>query len=101
MNNPKRKLLTIITESSIENLIVEDLKKLGSKGYTIMDVRGEGSRGNRSAEWEQNRNIKIEVVCVENEAEKIMTYLQDEYYKNYAMISYLSDVEVIRGEKFS
>lgn len=39
------KLVTIIAEGFLEEKLVRDIKRLGAKGYTITDARGEGSRG--------------------------------------------------------
>jgi hypothetical protein len=54
MNKSKQQLLTIITESVMEASLVKDIERLGAKGYTIMDVRGKGSKGLRGAGWDAN-----------------------------------------------
>mgnify|MGYP003513056842 FL=1 len=46
------KLVTIVAESLLEKRLVEEVKRLGAKGYTITPARGEGSRGIRSVDWE-------------------------------------------------
>ena len=97
----KRKLLTIICEAQLEASLVDDIHAMKIRGYTIYEARGEGSRGLRAADWEANRNIRIEIVCSESDAVKLMEHLKAEYYENYAMISYIADVEVLRGDKFS
>jgi hypothetical protein len=94
------KLLTIIAEAQIENEITGVIKKLGAHGFTSMEARGEGTRGRRSGEWEENRNVRIEVVCDSATADKIAEYLVNYYYDNYAMVLYSHTVEVIRAEKF-
>lgn len=96
-----RKLLVIVTEASIENTLIEDLKEQGVKGYTIVRCEGEGSRGTRRGNLEQNKNIKITTVCSEELADKLIHYIHENYYENYAMISYISDVLVSREAKFS
>lgn len=96
----RRKLLTIVTESNIESLVTDDLKRLGARGYTACDAWGEGARGARKAEWEQNRNVRIEVVCDDTTAKAITEHLTKTYYDHYAMVVYLSDVEVVRPAKF-
>ncbi len=94
------KLVTIITESILEPKVVEDLTLLGARGYTVVDARGSGSRGMRSADWDQNQNIRLEVICSEQVATIILEHLQKEYYSNYAMVVYVSDVSVVQPEKF-
>ena len=95
-----RKLLTIISEAAIEGLLVRDIERLGAHGYTITDARGSGSRGVRNAGWEAGSNIRIEVVCDTQTAQAIAAHLKTQYYDNYAMIVFMSDVEVLRPEKF-
>lgn len=96
----KRKLLTIITESSLENVLKRDFDRLGIKGYTIVSARGTGHRGERLGNWEGSCNIRIEIVCTEEVGEAIAKHLYDHYYENSGMISYLSDVDVLRPQKF-
>jgi hypothetical protein len=100
MHADARKLVTIVTEAALERRLVDDLKRLGAHGYTISDARGEGSRGVRNAGWEASSNIRIEVICDETTAEAIAGHLKAAYYANYAMILYLSDVGVLRPQKF-
>jgi len=95
-----RKLLTVITESALESSLTRDLEKQGARGYTISDVRGKGDRGVRDAGWEASSNIRIDVVCEEAVGRRIAGYLKERYYANFAMIVMMSDVEVLRPEKF-
>lgn len=100
MNSSMRKLLTIITEAALKSVLIKDLERLGVRGYTITDARGKGSRGVRSSAWDASSNIRIEVVCDAATAEAIAAHLQARYYENYAMILFVSDVAVLRPEKF-
>jgi nitrogen regulatory protein PII len=94
------KLVTIVTEAVVERDLLHDLNQLGVSGYTITDARGRGHRGVRNTGWEHGANIRIEVVCQERLARAIADCLKERYYANYAMILYISDVEVLRPEKF-
>ena len=100
MHTEGRKLLTIVAEAALEQRLVKDLERLGAHGHTITDARGKGSRGVRSAAWDRSGNIRVEVVCDAATADAIATDLRDRYYDNYAMILFISDVEVLRPEKF-
>jgi nitrogen regulatory protein PII len=100
MHAETRKLVTIIAEAALERRLVEDLKQLGAHGYTITDARGEGARGVRNASWEASSNIRLEVICDATLADTITAHLQAHYYAHYAMILFLSDVGVLRPEKF-
>jgi nitrogen regulatory protein PII len=96
----RRKLLTIVTEASLEQSLVRDLERLGAHGYTITDARGKGRRGARSGSFDLDRNIRVEVVCDAATAGAISAHLKREYYDDYAMILVVGDVEVLRPEKF-
>lgn len=100
MDAHPRKLLTIITEAAVESRLTQELLALGAHGYTIADARGKGDRGVRSAGWEASSNIRVEVVCDVATAGRIADHLREHYYANFAMILYLSDVEVLRPHKF-
>lgn len=100
MHTEKRTLLTVFTESSIEQLLIKDMDRMGIRGYTISDARGKGSRGVRDASWDESRNIRIEVICAREQAEALLTHLQERYYSNYAMVACFSEVEVLRPGKF-
>lgn len=95
-----RKLLTIITEAVVEHTLVEEIERLGAHGYTITEARGKGHRGVRNARWQAGGNIRIEVVCDPDVAAAIAAHLNKHYYDDYAMILFLSEVEVLRPEKF-
>lgn len=100
MNTVKRKLVTIVAEAVLERWIEQDMLRLGIHGYTVVEARGAGAHGVRSAESEQDRNVRIEAICEERVAEAVVQHLFDKYSQNYAMVLYLTDVEVIRPGKF-
>ena len=100
MSNEYRKLLTVITESAIERDLLADMERLGAHGYTVTDARGKGSRGVRNAHWGEAGNIRIEVLCNDATAQAIALHLRTRYYDNYAMILFMSEVHVLRPEKF-
>lgn len=100
MESRLRKLLTIVTEAVLETTLVRDIEQHNAHGYTITDARGKGSRGVRGAGWEASSNIRIEVLCDASTAEGLAAHLRDHYYADYAMILFLSDVEVLRPAKF-
>ena len=95
-----RSLLTVICEAALEKKLVVDLQQLGAPGWTISDARGRGGRGVRSAGWDTEGNIRVEIICTRDIADRIANHLQARYYANFAMVCYLSQVEVLRPEKF-
>ena len=100
LTTEKRTLLTVITESAIEETLLKDLEKLGVRGYTVSDARGRGGRGVRDATWGEVSNIRLEVICTRVLAETVLNHIQNHYYANYAMVAFLQEVEILRPEKF-
>ncbi len=95
-----RRLLTVVTEASLERRLVEDLKELGARGWTITEARGQGHRGKRALDWEHGGNIRLEVICDAALADRLVAHLRELYYDHYAMVLFVHDVEVLRPEKF-
>lgn len=100
MKTHARKLIVIITEAAIEPLLVKDILGLGAHGYTIADVRGGGRHGAREADWEGDRNIRMEVICDTEVAEAIAAHVRAQYSINYATTIFVADIGVLRPEKF-
>lgn len=100
MELKKRKMVTIVAESSIEAPIIKSIKRQGARGYTLIGAQGEGSRGVRQGDWDQARNIFIQTICSAERAHAIMDSLYEEFYDDYAIIAYLTDIEVHRENKF-
>lgn len=90
MKGAIRRLLTIVTETALESVLVKDLQRLGVQGYTITDARGRGSRGARTAAWSESSNIRVEIVCDAATAEAAAAHLQTPYYENCAMILFMA-----------
>jgi nitrogen regulatory protein P-II 2 len=94
------KLVTIIAEPVLEPRITQELRHLGASGFTVVEGRGEGSRGLHAAEIPGN-NVRIETVVPPDVADRIVTHLASTYFTSYEVIAYLSDVAVVRGEKYA
>lgn len=99
--SPERRcLLTLITESVIEQPLLRDLEAHGVRGYTVSDARGRGSRGVREGAFAESANIRIEVLCTRAVAEAALAHVRERWYDNYAMVAFLQEVEVLRPAKF-
>ncbi len=99
MEFKKGKKLTIITEASIQDRVTNRITKLGADGYTIEKVTGKGSRkGIRDGTGIGGTftNIKIDVITTPEIAEAISDAVKRRYFKNYAGLLYMVDVDVIK-----
>jgi nitrogen regulatory protein P-II 2 len=94
-----RQLVTIIIEAAVESRLVDDVKRLGAKGYSVGHVRGEG----RSASHLQDLNgpsMRLETIVTDQVAEVILAHLEAEYFGRYAVVVWVSPVDVLRPERF-
>lgn len=99
MHTVELKLVTLIIERVLKDKVLRDLKKLGAKGWTLTNVSGSGSRGVRASEWE-GENLRVETVVSPVVAEKIVEHVAAKYFEHYAVIVYMENVQVVRGDKY-
>lgn len=93
------KLVTIIAERVLRSRLVNEVRTLGARGFTITEVTGEGSRGVRASEWEGS-NIKLEVIVPQEVAASIVDHVSSTYFAWHAVIIHVQDVNVVRGDKY-
>lgn len=93
------KLVTIVAEPVLEERLVEALHRLGARGHTVCEVHGAGSRGMRASD-PPGRGVRIETVVSPQVAERILDHVATHYFPHYAVIAFVSAIEVVRGEKY-
>ena len=93
------KKVTIIAERLLRDQLLDLLKKHGVTGWSITAVEGEGSRGNHTSDFE-GRNSQIETIVAPATADAIMKDVADNYFEDWAIITFSSDVDVMRSEKY-
>ena len=91
--------VTIIAEAVLEPEILRAVRSLGATGYTVAEVRGEGSRGVRASEWE-GHNVMVETLVSREVGDRILAHVAEAYFEHYAVVAYLTDVQVVRGAKY-
>lgn len=99
MHTTTLKIVTIVTERILEDRLLRKLDELGAKGYTLTQATGKGSRGVRASEWE-GPDTRIETLVSPEVAEAIVEHVSETYFEHYAVIVYVQDAEVVRGEKY-
>ena len=93
------KLVTIIAEPVLESRLTSELRQLGATGWTVVEGRGEGSRGIHAADI-PGVNIRIDSIVTPDVAERVVQHLATHYFAEYEVIAYVSDVAVIRSNKY-
>ncbi len=64
---------------AVSQELVDEMTKLGAKGYTISDSRGRGVHGVRRGDWRKEGNIRIEVIGDADLCNAIIARLKAEY----------------------
>ena len=94
------KLLTITCEILAQKNIIEILKNHTITGYTTYEVDGNGSRGLRGQGFKNEKNVKVEVIMREEKLSDVVEEISRTLFANFAIVLYVSDVGVLRTEKF-
>ena len=94
------KLLTITCEILAQKNIIEILKKHEITGYTTYEVDGNGARGLRGQGLQTDKNVKVEVIMREEKLKNVVEEISRTLFANFAIVLYVSDVGVVRTEKF-
>lgn len=96
----KRKLVLIIAEAALESRLVEEIQAVGATGYTISEVRGSGSSGERDGSWTPSRSIEIRVICTDDLAEALTQRVLERYAAHFSVIVFVAEGTVTRPERF-
>jgi nitrogen regulatory protein PII len=96
----KIKLLTVTCEILAQKNVIDILNKHDITGYTLYEVDGNGSRGIRGKGLKNEKNIKIEVIMQEEKLSDVAEEISRILFANFAIVLYVTDVGVIRTEKF-
>lgn len=94
------KLVTIICEAHAREAVIEKLRRVGARGWTLFEVQGDGARGLRPADIPEYANIQIEVLLQPTVAATLLDILARECFPAYGMVAFESDVRVLRAAKF-
>lgn len=99
MQTTTLKLVTIVTERILEDRLLRKVEELGAKGYTLTQATGKGSRGVRASEWE-GPDTRIQSLVSEKVANDIVEHIAENFFEHYAVIVYVQNAEVVRGQKY-
>ena len=94
------KLLTITCEILAQKNIIDILKNHDITGYTSYEVDGNGAKGLRGQGIQSEKNVKVEVIMREEKLSDVIEDISRMLFPDFAIILYVSDVGVVRTEKF-
>jgi nitrogen regulatory protein P-II 2 len=99
MHTATVKLVTIVAESVLADRLTRAILAAGATGYTLTPATGAGSRDMRASTLD-GENIRIETLASPAVAEALLERLARDWFPHYAVIAWVSDVAVLRGEKY-
>ncbi len=94
------KLVTIIAESVLADRLTRAILADGATGYTLSAATGAGSRDMRASTLD-GENIRIETLVSPAVADALLERLARDWFPHYAVIAWVSDAAVVRGEKYA
>lgn len=94
------KLLTVTCEILAQKNVIDILSKHNITGYTTYEVEGNGARGLRGQGLKNEKNVKVEVLMQEEKLQDVVEEIARTLFTNFAVVLYVSDVGVLRSEKF-
>ncbi|QLI81163.1 transcriptional regulator [Chitinibacter fontanus] len=93
-------MLTIVTEAVLENDLVALFEAQKVRGWTIVAARGKGAHGEKRGSFDANENIQIELIIDTASGEALAEDIMRRFGEHYALVQWLSEVRVLRGNKF-
>ncbi|HTU26181.1 MAG TPA: hypothetical protein VMF30_12325 [Pirellulales bacterium] len=93
------KLVTVVAEEVLKEELVRKVLELGATGASYHSTQGVGSRSARHDDV-FGENFQLKVVCPQEVAEKILTHISHIYFDKYAIVAWMSDVQVVRGSDY-
>jgi hypothetical protein len=88
-------LLTVIAETVLKDAIVQMFKTYSVSGYTMNQVQGEGSHGQRLGDMAgYNTNIEIKAIVSQEISDAILWSIKD-YQGKQAIMAFRQNVETL------
>jgi hypothetical protein len=100
LQTAKVKLVTIIASSELQERLVDDLRTLGARGYTISTASGGGLHGPRKRGMWDTGNVRIETLVTDDVAGRILSRVTSAY-KGLSLVAFMHDVEAVPDDHFA
>jgi len=99
VDTTERQIVTVIAEAAVETRLIEDVKRLGAKGYSIGHVRGEGTTG-RLLQDLNGPSVRLETIVTSAVADAILEHLAAEYFGRFAVVAWVAPANVLRSDRY-
>jgi hypothetical protein len=96
----RRKLITILTVESAEELLMQDLLALGANGVSSLRAHGRGAHGVRPS-TRYGGNLQVELLVDEALVGKVFALLEERYRPLDPIVAWVQDVDAWPADKFA
>jgi hypothetical protein len=86
--------VTVVTHNRLEEMLVKEFARLGSKGYTAMDCRGQGEHELLQDAFSSATRVRLETIVQPDVADAIMAFLGEEQFAHQPIMASVETVEV-------
>ncbi|WP_306006427.1 P-II family nitrogen regulator [Aquicoccus porphyridii] len=90
-----KKLLTIITPGELQRMVVEQLKKRGIGGYTVVSATGAGASGLKSGMLISDSSVIIYVIMSEARLQRVLVDMDKFMSRGYRVKAFYQDIAIL------
>ncbi len=94
-------VLTVVCESHARDAVCRLFTQAGARGWTLHAVEGMGGQGERPGDIAEYANIRMETILGREAALQLLEELHQRLFDRFAMVAWISQVEVVRAQKFA
>jgi hypothetical protein len=92
--------VTVIADSVLENMLLDQFVRLGARGYTVFDCRGKGEHAILENTFSRVSRVRIETIVQPAVAKAILDYLHTPTFASHAVTACIETVEVSPEDRF-
>ena len=94
-----KKLLTIITPGELQRMIIDQLKKRGIGGYTVVSATGAGTSGLQSGMLAGDSSVLLHVIMSEERLQKVLIDMDKLMSHGYQVKAFYQDISILPRKK--
>ena len=94
------KLVTIIADRKLKNVLIRFFKDAGISGYTYYEAYGKSSKQLKDETSKEAEHLQFKILATEFLANSLMKTIAEELFAKEPVVVFRQDTDVIRGEKF-
>ncbi len=92
--------VTVYADGSLEAVLLRQILKMGSTGYTVSACRGRGEHDTVDDPFATVTRVRIELLVQPDVADKILELVDAPQYKHHALAACMETVQVVASEHY-